>query len=201
MNKRNIKIVKDNKDKQNTYKKILPRYKTAIQNKAYFEAVLINYALLEDRLTSIQYHLALIKDRSDNLLYIGDKKIIDICKIKFNKKEEFCFDTITKKINVLKKLFNWVENTEEKLKKGSFLYLLKNECESIDIKEMRKQLKCIEKWCGWRNEIIHGLLNKNLDDLYASIEEKVKEGNDYYKYLASISKEIKTYSTIRNTIK
>ena len=201
MNKRNIKIVKDNKDKQNTYKKILPRYKTAIQNKAYLEAVLINYALLEDRLTSILYHLALIKDRSDNLLYIGDKKIIDICKIKFNKKEEFCFDTITKKINVLKKLFNWVENTEEKLKKGSFLYLLKNECESIDIKEMRKQLKCIEKWCGWRNEIIHGLLNKNLDDLYASIEEKVKEGNDYYKYLASISKEIKTYSTIRNTIK
>lgn len=201
MSERKIKIVKDNKDKQNTYRTILPKYKIAIANKAYFEAVLINYALLEDRLTSILYHLALIKDRSDNLLYIGDKEILDICKIELNKKGVYCYDNITKKIDTLKRLFNWVEKTDVKYNKKSYLYLLKSECESIDIKEMRKQLGCIKKWCDWRNELIHGLLNKNIDDLYNNIESRVEEGYSYYKYLSNISKEIKVNSIIRKTIK
>ena len=56
MNERQIKQVEDNKEKQQTYSKQLGRYKLAIRNEFYFEAMLIVYAMLEDRLLSFLYY-------------------------------------------------------------------------------------------------------------------------------------------------
>ena len=61
---RQIKPVKNNIDKQRTYREHKGRYKRAMENEFYFEALLIDYALLEDRLRAIIYHMGFLKDRT-----------------------------------------------------------------------------------------------------------------------------------------
>ena len=45
-----IAAVKDNAEKQEVYRKQLGRYRRALNNEFYFEAMLIVYAMIEDRL-------------------------------------------------------------------------------------------------------------------------------------------------------
>ncbi|MBR3143552.1 MAG: hypothetical protein IKF09_10445, partial [Clostridiales bacterium] len=47
---------------------------------------------------------------------------------------------------------------------------------SVKVGEMQKTLKHIDKWCKYRNEVIHALFNKDLDDLRKGYEQHVKEG-------------------------
>ena len=61
---RMIKPVIDNADKQRTYREHKARYKKAMENEFYFEALLIDYALMEDRLRSMIYHMGFLRDRS-----------------------------------------------------------------------------------------------------------------------------------------
>ena len=42
--------VSDNYEKQQTYKELINKYNKAIQYEFYYEAILIDYALMEDRL-------------------------------------------------------------------------------------------------------------------------------------------------------
>lgn len=37
--------------------------------------------------------------------------------------------------------------------------------------------------CGYRNEVIHSLMNKNLDSLYAGLAEKAEEGHQLFRRL------------------
>ena len=55
-NKRYIKPVADTMDKQNTYREWIGKYNKAIRYEFYYEAILIDYALLEDRLRSFLYY-------------------------------------------------------------------------------------------------------------------------------------------------
>ena len=63
MNTRLISPVTDNIDKQRTYREQMGRYKRAMQEGFYFEAMLISYATIEDRLFSMLYHMAFRKNR------------------------------------------------------------------------------------------------------------------------------------------
>ena len=50
MANRTIRPVTDNKDKQRTYSEQMGRYARATRGAFYLEALLIDYAMLEDRL-------------------------------------------------------------------------------------------------------------------------------------------------------
>ena len=63
MSKRNIAPVKDNLDKQRTYAQEKGRYKSAMKYGFYLEAMMIDYALLEDRLRSILFHIGFLPNR------------------------------------------------------------------------------------------------------------------------------------------
>ena len=56
MAQQNVKTILSNKDKQNTYKHLLGKYRKAVSSECYLEALLIVYAMIEDRLRSIIYH-------------------------------------------------------------------------------------------------------------------------------------------------
>lgn len=64
MSGRIIKPVTDRMDKQRTYREHKGRYKRAMENGFHFEALLIDYALLEDRLRSMIYHMGFLTDRT-----------------------------------------------------------------------------------------------------------------------------------------
>ena len=63
MDTRMIKPVSSAKDKQRTYSEQMTRYNKAIRGEFYLEALLIDYAMLEDRLYAILYHMAFIANR------------------------------------------------------------------------------------------------------------------------------------------
>ena len=60
---RRITPVTDNKDKKLTYSHNLKRYNKAMRDGFYFEAILISYAMMEDRLRSFLYHMGLSRTR------------------------------------------------------------------------------------------------------------------------------------------
>ncbi len=53
------------KDKQRTYQNNMQRYNAAMKHGFYFEALLIDYAMLEDRTRAFLYHIGCLSNRED----------------------------------------------------------------------------------------------------------------------------------------
>ena len=64
-NERQIASVNSNLDKYNTYRVLIGRYRKAIAGEFYLEALLIDYALLEDRLRSYLYYMGVLSTRTE----------------------------------------------------------------------------------------------------------------------------------------
>lgn len=63
MSERRIAPVADNTEKKATYQEQMRRYRKAMKDGFYFEAMLIDYAVLEDWLRSMLYHAAFFASR------------------------------------------------------------------------------------------------------------------------------------------
>ena len=62
---REILPAENNYDKAHTYEKMMQRYKKAVKEEFFFEAVLIDYAVIEDRMLSFLYHCGIQNSRTD----------------------------------------------------------------------------------------------------------------------------------------
>ena len=109
-----IKPVKNNVEKQAAYRVQLGRYRKALNNEFYFEALLIVYAMLEDRMRSFLYYIGAVRqfnseklnvDKTKSILrmlYFGSEKAAANRKINFENisvKETLIRNTITWAIN------------------------------------------------------------------------------------------------------
>lgn len=63
MPERKIRPVTDGVDKEATYKTQIERYDKAVKNGFYFEAMLIVYAIMEDRLRAWLFYLGCLNTR------------------------------------------------------------------------------------------------------------------------------------------
>lgn len=161
-----IKRVETNKGKGKTYTKLFDKYNLAIENEYYGEAEIIVYAYMEDRLRSFLYYSNLLDNRNSNkinengiALYGKELDIKNIsCKIKI----------IQTTLDVCKRNYSDLSCFEKDLKRS---YVA-----TIKVGEMKSLLKNVLKWCDYRNEIVHGLFNKDLDDLRSGYKQHVEEG-------------------------
>lgn len=180
-----ISPVSDNKDKAKTYSSLMNKYNLAIENEFYFEALLISYAFLEDRLKSYLYYMGLLKSRAsfkfDNediqndinmivLAYPGKKK---------EKREidKIDFSQISGKIKVIRSLCLWFNDGCKGLEDSRYLSEIA-ECldTQVETDRLLKTLDEINEWCDYRNEVIHAVLNKNLESLYDELSDRVDQG-------------------------
>ena len=67
--------------------------------------------------------------------------------------------------------------------------------------EMFEELEQLRAWLDYRNEIIHGLLNKNIESLYSELDTKVEEGMKIARYFDSQCKLLKKNNKIRKYLK
>lgn len=195
-NDRQIAPVSDNKDKQQTYRHQLGRYKIALREGFYFEAMLIVYAMIEDRLRSFLYYIGAIRK--------FDSSSLNVEKSKTQLRNLFSVDDPNKKISInqysvksdlILKTLELIYNPELS---DDYLILLKDEyIRCVDIGGLRDVLTAANDWCKYRNEIIHGLLNKNVTSLDSEIHEKVEQGMAYGRFIDNQVKELKKRNAIR----
>ena len=196
MGERKIGAVTDNMDKCYTYAQHKGRYSQAMKYEFYFEALMIDYALMEDRLKSFLYHAGILQSRTSYK--------IDCCKSnKVLLKQVYCnyinrpdanlpnIQNISGKIKIIRAILEWVSYTEQNPDDNRYLRALKNQCESVDIGDMLDTLKTIEAWCKYRNEVVHALMNKNVNSLRSELCHNAIEGMQLANRLDTYVRDIK----------
>ena len=63
MSERLVTPVSNNLEKYYTYREYISKYNRAMRGEFYFEALLIDYAMLEDRLRSMLYYMGALQTR------------------------------------------------------------------------------------------------------------------------------------------
>lgn len=201
-----IKIVKDNKDKQKSYTEVKARYKMAMNQGFYGEALLINYAIIEDRLKSFLYYSGGMLNKNDISVSVDNPLYIETFGLREDKDKngnltgKIIVKDISKKINIIKKVLKVAKNYEGE---DEYLLLIKQGLGTRrEIEKFAEALKSLEKrWSQERNEITHGLLNKNTQDLKSKYEDICKRGKDLADYLDNTVKTFKNRVKIRQYLK
>ena len=203
MDTRMIKPVSSAKDKQRTYSEQMTRYNKAIRGEFYLEALLIDYAMLEDRLYAILYHMAFIANRKTLKIWKKTKPYLSSIVEKYNDPEEALTISAAKmnsKLKVVRCILRWASTTERSRLETPYLCALQHQCERLDIAVFLSILDKIEQWCSYRNEVIHALLNKNTDSLYSERKTQATCGMEYARFLDSQEKLIKRGNKIRKSV-
>lgn len=188
-----IKRVVDNRDKQRTYREQKYRFKRAVSNEFYLEALMIDYALLEDRLRALLFHMGFLTDRNATKIWKMKKQFLNDVVSKYKEPKEngtLTISSISGKIKIIRCVLLWSNDTRETNDQDAHLRALKNRCNTTDASKLLSTLNEVQNWCRYRNEVIHGLMNKNVEDLSQKLEEMVNKG----KILAdSIDNQVKLF--------
>ena len=143
MSERRIAPVADNREKQLTYQEQMRRYSKAMKEEFFFEAILIDYAMLEDRLRSMLYHAGFFANRDKAGCWKKTKPYFQsFVKQYKNEKENDTLGvtSISGKIKVIRSMLRWVSEADATNEKDRYLLRLKNQCESMDIGAMLETL-------------------------------------------------------------
>ena len=112
---------------------------------------------------------------------------MDLCQI--STKEQLIRNTLT-----------WTLEYEG-VPEETYLAVLKSEYEGLDIGGVLTTLDQIDAWRKYRNEIIHGLLNKNVTSVDSELKSKAETGMEYARFIDSQVKALKKKNVIRNKMK
>lgn len=195
-NQRKIQPVKDMKDKQYTYRTMLSRYNAAMKYGFYLEALLIDYALMEDRLRSFIYHIGGLKDHNAYKIHklIG-RYLLPIVRT-YDPNGNLGISNISGKKRIVRALVKW-EETPRDPAEDRYLRTLRSGLEELDIDGLLQTLNDIDEWCDYRNECIHAVMNKNIDSLDSEIEARAAQGMQYARFLDTQVTTIKSRNAIR----
>ena len=172
MRKPEIRISADNMEKHNTYQELTKKRNNSLKKENYVEVVTYSYAMIEDRLLSFLHHLYVIDRYKFKLEDLVSPHLASVMRKNSEIESEYKprIKNISTKITIIKALYNY---------KGTDLILSKinNHIKDIlDVKQLQNDIGRLNKWLNYRNEITHGLFNKNLEDLNSKLKSIAKEG-------------------------
>lgn len=201
MKEQKINPVESNEDKALTYAQQKGRYKQAMKMGFFYEAIVIDYALMEDRLRSFLYHAGVLVSRTSFKIDCNKKNKKVLKRIYCDYREENNVNlpnisNISGKRDIINAVLTWASTTTE-VPENIYFKALKNQCESLDVQEMRDVFDAIKNWCSYRDEIIHALMNKNLISLQSELEEKAEEGMELANKLDTFVREMKKGNKVR----
>lgn len=188
-----ISPVETMQEKYETYRAEMARLKVALQQGFYFEAMLIEYALLEDRLRSFVYHAGLLQNRKACHLLPGKNAVrkdfnriaqrVKTWKLEDGKEagntsnfERLSVNKISDKIFIVRTIVLWSSELESLPDESRYLQVLRGQCESLDAAALLETLDAIDTWRMYRNEVIHSLMNKRMESVQQKLSEQVEQG-------------------------
>ena len=206
MSNRKIAPVSDNNDKFLTYTELTRKYNIAMENDFYFEAMFIVYAMMEDRLRSYLYYLGCFTSKNSHKFDNSDVQIImgRLARKYLPKKERDNLDIsgISGKRNVIATTLKWAMTGYEDCDVEYLAVINAVYEDKLDISECLDMLKKSAEWCEYRNELIHAMMNKNIESLYSELSDKAVEGMKIARYFDdSMVKKLKKKNEIRKAIR
>lgn len=188
-----ISPVETMQEKYETYRAEMARLKGALQQGFYFEAMLIEYALLEDRLRSFVYHAGLLQNRKASHMLPGKNAVrkdfnriaqrVKTWKLEDGKEtgntsnfERLSVNKISDKIFIVRTIVLWSSELESLPDESRYLQALRGQCESLDAAALLETLDAIDTWRMYRNEVIHSLMNKRMESIQQKLSEQVEQG-------------------------
>ena len=195
-----IEPVQNNYEKYLTYRDQMGRYKRAIKGGFYFEALLIDYAMLEDRLLTFLYYIGAVDTTfSEITVPAGSSAFFEQLYGKGLGKNLW---KINEKIKVIRKVLTWAETDEYYDPKQKYQITLKKQCrEQLDIPEFLGKLDEIDNWKEYRNQVIHALMKKKTSSVNEQNREKTLEGMELARYIDRQIGRIKKGNYIRRSMK
>ena len=197
-----IQRVADHKDKQYAYQWQIEQYHKAMDCGFYFEAFIIDYALLEDRLRQALYDIGLTQTEFDYEVTDSDSERVKAFKdIVKNYRERENLDNrmnikiiknIGVKRNIVAAVFQYARNSENENSddavKRTLYQALHDEARCDEVLTLlngrdENDVNCIRGWCGYRDEITHALMNKNVDSLLKEVADKARDGFLFFRKL------------------
>lgn len=203
MAERQIQPVQTNTEKQQTYRKLLSKYKRAMEQEFYCEALMIDYAMIEDRLHSMIYHMGFLADRNKTAIWKKARPYLlqIVNEYRQDSKDDSLGSTsLSGKIKIVRGVFLWASNTAGGYMNNAHLTVLKSRLDEIDSERVMQVLEDIDRWKGYRNEVVHAMMNKNIVQLEETIQPYAAEGMRLARELDAVEREIKAGNRIRRRI-
>ena len=197
---RQISPVNGNVDKQRTYREMLKKYKVALKEEFYFEALIVDYSMIEDRFRSFLYYIGALRNRKS--YKIDGQKIKEnirpiVMQYSGQKTSSLGITALAGKLKIVRATLKWAQEADHIEKDDGYLYVLKSEYENLDIEGFIQVIDQIEKWKDYRNEVMHALMNKNMDSLYEELQDKVEEGMILARFVDGQVKILKRRNKVR----
>lgn len=204
-----IERVSDNSEKMLTYAEAKRRYKRAVDEGFYFEALLISYALIEDRLTSLLYHIGALEQRTHQRVCRRSKKnglehIVRLVDHKGSPDVEIKMSVkgMTNKASIFKSTLRWSQIDGEQGCETDYLRTLRQQYrDRVDVGEAMRLLDELAEWQKTRNEIVHGLAAKNMEALYAVLPSHCEAGMLLFGRLDRLCRDVQHGNRIRRSLK
>jgi predicted HAD superfamily phosphohydrolase len=195
-----IAPVTTNMEKKTAYQIQMERFKRAKAGGFHLEAIFILYALIEDRLSAFLFHAGItnstrekitrnskVRPHLDSTLTVLDTKQPSI-------------RNVSAKIKLIKELMEW--STDYIVNEPACNYLdaiCKQINRTAGKDQMIETLTRIEGWCVSRNELVHALLNKKVENQEEVLEALVAEGEACNRLLQNFVKSFKVRNALRKT--
>lgn len=188
------------KEKGLTYSEAIRRLNKALNNEFFFEALLIDGALIEDRLHSYLYYLGVFAMRSHRSACAKAKKqLLEIQNQYSERQKGLQVANASSKITLIRTTLLWYKDYDAAPTDDAYLHALWTQYDKrIDnADEFLAILDRVDTWRDYRNEIIHGLASKRMSNVSELIEGQCREGEQLFRALDAYVSKIKYHEAIR----
>lgn len=195
-----IAPITSNMEKKTTYQKQMERFKRAKAGSFHLEAIFILYALIEDRLSAFLFHAGITNGTRQKFTRNARVRPLLISTITELSANAPNLRTISKKIKTCRELLMW--SAEYSVNEPALTYLdvlCKQIIRTKGKDNLIPTLIRIEEWCACRNELVHALLNKKVEDQEEVLQALVLEGEDCNRVLQNFVKSFKSRNMVRKT--
>ena len=194
-----IETVQNNHEKYLNYRSLMGRYKKAVSEGFYFEALLIDYAMLEDRLKSFLYHIGAVNLYSYEMSIPASTSAF--YKEIYGKITAKNLKNIGVKIELIRSVLKWAETDDEIEENRKYPAALKKHCRrQLNFTEFLEKLDELDHWRDSRNDIIHALMNKRYQAVSEQSQEIVLKGMELARYIDRQTDNIRKWGYIRKSM-
>ena len=190
-----IQSIANNTEKYLTYKEQMARLNKARAGGFYFESIFILYAIMEDRSSAFLFHAGVTNNTRESIT--RNKKVRPHL-IRILETENLSMRSIGSKLTLMKTLVSWSEGYGPAATSKEYPDLLcrqLNRCAHKD--EIIKTVDGINTWRVSRNELVHALLNKKIENQEDLLMELVEIGLQHSRDLDSFVRSFKVRNPIR----